>query len=129
MKPTIGRIVTYTSLGSADGKYPPEPHPALITRVDAPEGPATPACVSLAIFYTTGLFFMDGVHEGEPGERGTWSWPVRSQPYSCAACRAGGRVWTVLRGGEESPVGAALRTRGDSVVEWSRTVAMALEDA
>ena len=78
MTPTIGRIVIYTNLGSADGKFPPEPHPAIITRVDADAVPATPAVVSLCVFYATGLFFMEGVHEGDPGERDAWAWPERA---------------------------------------------------
>ena len=33
MKPTVGRIVHYTNLGDADGKYPPEQQAAIITKV------------------------------------------------------------------------------------------------
>lgn len=34
MKPTVGRIVHYTNLGDADGKYPPEQQAAIITNPD-----------------------------------------------------------------------------------------------
>ncbi len=71
MKPSIGRIVHYTSLGSADGKYPPEQQAAIITRVrDCDE-------VALHIFYPTGQFDMDNVPFSEDCERGHWSWPVK----------------------------------------------------
>lgn len=67
----IGRIVHYTSLGSADGKYPPEQQPAIITRVRDPEQKT----VALQVFYPTGLFLMDHVPFSETYEKGHWSWP------------------------------------------------------
>jgi hypothetical protein len=72
--PSIGRIVHYTNLGDAEGRYPPEQHPAIITKVGDRPGYAT---VSLCILYTTGLFFMDDVPYAEAPERGHWSWPPR----------------------------------------------------
>lgn len=77
MKPTIGRIVHYTNLGDADGRYPPEAHPAIITKVDKQEADndGTPP-VSLLIFYETGLFQMQHVpFSEEPMVRGHWNWP------------------------------------------------------
>lgn len=73
MKPTIGRIVHYTSLGSADGKYPPEQQAAIITRVRNDEG----VCC-LHIFYPTGSFDQDQTPFSETYEKGHWSWPVLS---------------------------------------------------
>jgi hypothetical protein len=71
MKPTVGRIVHYTNLGDKDGKYPPETQAALITKV------YTDTCVSLFIFYKTGIFFMDSVDFSEEPARGKWNWPPR----------------------------------------------------
>lgn len=70
-KPTVGRIVHYTNLGDADGRYPPEQQAAIITRVH------DDVHVSLAILYATGLFFMERVPFSEAYARGHWSWPPR----------------------------------------------------
>lgn len=71
MTPTIGRIVHYTSLGSADGIYPPEQQAAIVTRVK--DGKT----VSLNIFYPTGQFHMLNVPFAEEYTKGHWSWPRR----------------------------------------------------
>lgn len=71
MKPTIGRIVHYTNLGDADGKYPPEQQPAIIVRVNDDE------TVGLHIFYPTGQFDMAKVPFSEEYKRGHWSWPPK----------------------------------------------------
>lgn len=75
MKPTVGRIVHYTNLGDADGKYPPETQAALITGVNAD------GTVSLKVFYRTGIFDMPSVSMGGPDgttpTRGCWNWPPR----------------------------------------------------
>lgn len=74
MKPTIGRIVFYTNLGDKDDRYPPEAHPAIITRVGGPSG--EPDLVSLHIFYETGQFDMQNVpYSEEELVRGHWTWP------------------------------------------------------
>ncbi|MBU6430542.1 MAG: hypothetical protein KGR26_16105 [Cyanobacteria bacterium REEB65] len=72
-KPTIGRIVHYWSLGDSEGKYPSEPHPAIITGVN-PDG-----TVALHVFYKTGGFDMPSVVElqGEGALKGKWCWPPR----------------------------------------------------
>lgn len=82
MKPTVGRIVHYTSLGSADGMYPPEQQAAVITK--AASRHATPGSieeddyiVSLKIFYETGMFDMRDVPYSKVYERGHWTWPPR----------------------------------------------------
>ena len=75
--PTIGRIVHYTNLGDRDGKYPPEPQAAIITRVHSETR------VALHIFYPTGQFDMPDVElssapAGDEGSRGKWAWPARA---------------------------------------------------
>jgi hypothetical protein len=90
MKPTVGRIVSYTSLGDRDGLYPPEVQAALITKVASREQlPAQVTerhesfyVVSLHVFYATGQFDMKDVPftaepAGTEADRGAWSWPVR----------------------------------------------------
>ena len=67
MKPTIGRIVIYRSLGDAAGRFPPEDHPAIITGL-------TDGVAHLHIFYKTGTFDMVAVEGVTPG---TWRWPER----------------------------------------------------
>jgi len=97
MKPSVGRIVHYTNLGDADGRYPPEQQAAIITKVverrmdtmgeieralDTPD-PAYPPDdergfdVSLHIFYPTGQFDMQKVPFSTEYKRGHWSWPPR----------------------------------------------------
>jgi hypothetical protein len=70
--PTIGRIVHYTNLGDADGKYPPETQAALVTGVNADGSP------SLLVFYKTGQFNMPSVPFSETPKRGHWNWPLRA---------------------------------------------------
>lgn len=83
MKPTVGRIVHYTNLGDADGKYPPETQAAIITKVtptvaEAGAGDESAFDVQLAVFYPTGLFFMDRpVPYWTASKRGHWTWPPR----------------------------------------------------
>ncbi len=87
MKPTVGRIVHYRSLGSGDGKFPPETQAAIITAVklhnEFQEG-QPPADyeentyqVSLHIFYTTGQFDMPAVPWSLEYKRGHWTWPPK----------------------------------------------------
>lgn len=87
MKPSVGRIVHYTNLGDADGKYPPETQAALMTGVgerqarpvDQPEPAEEEAkyTVDLHVFYRTGDFFMLDVPFASEPKRGHWSWPPR----------------------------------------------------
>jgi len=85
MKPTVGRIVHYTNLGDADGKYPPEQQAAIITKVTAPEQGDSPFLrdeqnyrVSIHVFYETGSFFLKDVIFSQEYERGCWTWPPRA---------------------------------------------------
>jgi hypothetical protein len=75
--PTIGRIVVYRSLGDADGKYPAEDHPALITGVNRTADGTYDGTVALHVFYRTGGFDMEGVEETPTIQRGKWRWPER----------------------------------------------------
>lgn len=83
MKPTVGRIVHYTNLGDADGKYPPEQQAAIITKSVEPVGMEAAEYeedlfeVSLHIFYQTGDFYMQKVPYSKDYKRGHWSWPVK----------------------------------------------------
>jgi len=78
LQPTIGRIVHYTNLGDADGRYPPEAQAAIITGVHLPTPPDDVPFVDLHIFYRTGDFYMQRVPFSEtPMERGHWNWPPR----------------------------------------------------
>lgn len=75
-KPTVGRIVHYTNLGDADGRYPPETQPAIVTRVN------TDGSLGLWVLYPSGMFYMASVDgEDDHGKglgRGRWNWPPRS---------------------------------------------------
>lgn len=81
MKPTIGRIVHYTSLGDKDGKYPAEQQAAIVTGIYKTPGPEneTGMHVDLQIFYRTGQFRELQVPYSEIYERGHWSWPPREK--------------------------------------------------
>ena len=73
---TVGRIVHYTNLGDADGKYPPETQPALIVRVN------DDGTVGMWAFYPSGLFYMQSVKQADEDaplpQRGRWNWPPLS---------------------------------------------------
>ena len=93
MRPTVGRIVHYTNLGDADGKYPPEQQAAIITKVTKRKLDVKPSdvdpnylvsgtvheeqsyYVSLHIFYETGDFLMKDVPFSKEYKRGHWTWP------------------------------------------------------
>lgn len=81
MKPTIGRIVHYTSNGYHDGKAPPEIRAAIITGVN-PATEAEAASVSLRVFTRMDDSPLQKVlYSDEPAgstkARGCWSWPAR----------------------------------------------------
>lgn len=86
MIPTLGRIVHYTNLGDAEGKFPAEQQAAIITGValnnQFPKG-QVPAewdenryKVTLHIFYKTGQFDMEAPFSPEY-KRGHWTWPPK----------------------------------------------------
>lgn len=70
MKPSIGRIVVYHHLGSADGLHKPKDSPALIQKVNED------GTVEMVVFSVYGgLFFNHNVAEGTGPSQ--WSWPER----------------------------------------------------
>lgn len=65
--PTVGRVVYYHALGSADGKFPVgENRAAIITAVKDEFN------VSLCILNPTGMYFNLNVERGEGA--GEWDW-------------------------------------------------------
>lgn len=89
-KPSIGRIVHYTSHGTPGGEYGKECRAAIITAVDDYQDGSDSAVhighVSLCVLNPTGMFFNTAVlHEErddidpDPADRtgGTWHWPER----------------------------------------------------
>jgi len=86
MTPTLGRIVHYTNLGDAEGKYPPEQQAALITGIKLhnefyegqppPDSEENKYRVTLHIFYKAGQFDMEAPFSAEY-KRGHWTWPPK----------------------------------------------------
>lgn len=84
-RPSVGRIVHYTSYGTPGGEYGKECRAAVITEVgEYPEGVSAEdeaniaVPVGLAVLNPTGMFFNCGVMQSEAGrEGGTWHWPER----------------------------------------------------
>lgn len=87
MIPTLGRIVHYTNLGDADGKYPPEQQAALITGVrrrdqfgpdcKEPEHEENRFDVTLHVFYKSGQFDLVAPFNPEY-KRGCWTWAPKA---------------------------------------------------
>ncbi|GAB3437435.1 hypothetical protein [Actinophytocola sediminis] len=89
-RPSVSRIVHYTSHGSADGVYGKECRAAIVTAVneyqDSPDGSFV-GHVDLCVLNPTGQHFARGVlaehleDQLEPGPAGrtggTWHWPER----------------------------------------------------
>lgn len=68
MRPSVGRVVHYASLGSADGEFPPACRAAIVTDVDGDR-------LRLAVLNPEGLFFSAWRAFGDrPGQ---WHWPER----------------------------------------------------
>ena len=68
MKPTVGRVVYYKSYGTPGGEYGSEDRAAIITAVEDEEK----GIVSLCVLNPTGMFFNQGVTQGDRG--GQWDW-------------------------------------------------------
>lgn len=76
--PSIGRIVHYCTLGSADGVFAPEARAAIITQVHL--GTANDDGVdqvNLVVLNPTGLYFNEYVAYSPDPLPGYWSWPPR----------------------------------------------------
>jgi hypothetical protein len=89
-KPSVGRIVHYTSYGTPGGEYPKTCRAAIVTGLGEPlaypthEDDVDPDAAQLAdlcVLNPTGQFFNTGVPQDERSahERsgGTWHWPER----------------------------------------------------
>ncbi len=80
MKPSVGRVVHYRSLGTPGGEYTSECRAAVVTEVVKPGRPeqGDPARVALAVLNPSGLFFNDDIPQDEGAKAGgTWHWPER----------------------------------------------------
>jgi hypothetical protein len=81
--PSVGRVVHYVSLGSADGKYPSVCRAAVITEVvfsamTSPGVQTKSDIVGLAVLNPSGLFFDRAIaYDDQFGTPGTWHWPER----------------------------------------------------
>lgn len=69
MRPSVSRIVHYTSYGTPGGEYPSVCRAAIVTEYIAD------GLVSLCVLNPEGMFFNREVREGTGG--GTWHWPER----------------------------------------------------
>lgn len=76
-RPSIGRIVHYTSRGSKDGVYKPEVRAAIVTKVGEP-GTLGENTVDVFVINPSGLFFDQMVGYAETPTPGCWSWPPRN---------------------------------------------------
>lgn len=72
-KPTVGRIVHYTSYGTPGGEYGKECRAAIVAGVKFN------GVVELAVLNPTGMFFNECEYMGDDNpDGGTWHWPERS---------------------------------------------------
>ena len=77
MKPSVGRIVHYTSYGTPGGEYGQECRAAIVTEIT--DCDAHTECVGLFVANPTGLFLNQHVPHNETSQHqgGTWHWPER----------------------------------------------------
>lgn len=64
-----GSWVLYTVKIDTDPTETPNIWPAVITKINE-------TGADLQVLHSVGGFQMQDVKEGQPGERGTWHWPV-----------------------------------------------------
>lgn len=77
MKPTVGRIVHYTSYGTPGGEFASECRAAIIAGVKNDSGGDV---VDLVVFNPQGIFFNRVPYDAGDGagySGGTWHWPER----------------------------------------------------
>lgn len=74
-KPSVGRVVHYTSYGTPGGEYGSECRAATITELTG--DPDHVDQVGLAVMNPTGMFFNRAVQHDEAKAGGTWHWPER----------------------------------------------------
>jgi hypothetical protein len=77
MKPSVGRIVHYTSYGTPGGEYTSQCRAAIITEIT--ECDAHTECVGLFVANPDGLFLNHHIPHNETSQQrgGTWHWPER----------------------------------------------------
>lgn len=75
--PSIGRVVHYVSLGSADGRYPAVCRAAVVTQVFGGPPNEPPQFVHLCVINPEGFFFPHNVPYSDAKEPGSWHWPER----------------------------------------------------
>lgn len=72
MRPSIGRIVHYMSLGTPKGEFLPACRAAIVTEVDDDD------TVGLCVLNPTGIFLNQHLaHDEDTKAGGTWHWPER----------------------------------------------------
>ena len=71
-KPSVGRVVHYTSYGTPGGEYLPECRAAVVTSV---RDDIAGNYVDLCVMNPTGLFFNREVEYDDMARGGTWHWP------------------------------------------------------
>lgn len=77
-RPSVGRIVHYTSYGTPGGEYPSVCRAAVVTEVGDPEATEPELMdVSLAVLNPEGMFFNRDVPHGHGAVGGSWHWPER----------------------------------------------------
>jgi hypothetical protein len=76
-KPSVGRIVHYTSYGTPGGEYPSVCRAAVITAYTHDERLRPHFFVDLCVLSPEGFFFNKGVQYDETNRGGTWHWPER----------------------------------------------------
>jgi hypothetical protein len=88
-KPSVGRIVHYTSYGTPGGEYPSVCRAAVVTSVhensagtlaqaEIEHWDYVPTYVDLCVMNPEGLFFNHRVDQNETTRKGgTWHWPER----------------------------------------------------
>lgn len=70
-KPSVSRMVHYTSYGTPGGEYLPACRAAVVTEV---HGDGT---LSLFVMNPTGVFLNQNVQYDDLHQGGTWHWPER----------------------------------------------------
>lgn len=73
-RPSVGRIVHYTSYGTPGGEHTRECRAAVVTGVPNPNNLNV---LHLAVLNPEGMFFNKDVTEDEGHTGGTWHWPER----------------------------------------------------